>query len=540
MQAHLPEPIQATGDGFCLALNMVEHHIVLQLSGITKTFGKLVANKNISLHLHSGEILALLGENGAGKTTLMNILFGHYVADNGHIEVFGKSLPPGSPNAALEQGVGMVHQHFTLADNMTVLDNITLGTEPLFAIKRGSRAARKKIHNLVEKFGLEVKPHILVKHLSVGERQRVEILKALYRDSRILILDEPTAVLTPQETENLFVTLKLLARQGLAVIFISHKLKEVIRASDRCCVLRHGKVVFEVQTKDTSAEKLAAAMVGGKIPETTKVRQEAGAEILKLEDISVTAEDGTICLDKIDLSLHKGEILGIAGVAGNGQTHLTDLVSGMIIPDAGHLFLEGKMLQRITPAIMVKKGIGRIPQDRTTTGLVGDMTIQENMVLENYSQKRFSIFGLLRFQEMKKRALNLIDHFDIRCPGPATTVRQLSGGNIQKLILARVLTENPKMILACQPTWGLDVGATTFVHNQLLAAKKRGAAVLLVSEDLDELISIADRIHVMYHGRLTPAVNPEETDIPAFGLAMSGHTDHVPTRSQEKKEEALQ
>ena len=524
---------------FSNVLTMVENPTVLQLIGITKKFGKLVANDNISLHLRSGEILALLGENGAGKTTLMNILFGHYVADDGRIEVFGKPLQPGSPNAALEQGVGMVHQHFTLADNMTVLDNITLGTEPLFALKRGSWSARKKIQGLVQRFGLEVNPHMLVKHLSVGERQRVEILKALYRNSRILILDEPTAVLTPQETENLFVTLKLLTAQGLAVIFISHKLKEVISTSDRCCVLRHGRVVYEAQTTATSAEKLAAAMVGGEIPQTTKIEQIPGNEIFRLQDIKVTEKDGTQSLNNIDLRLHQGEILGIAGVAGNGQAHLADLVSGMILADSGDILLDGKVLERITPALMVQQGIGRIPQDRTTTGLVGDMSIQENMVLENYHLKNFSSLGLLRFQEIKKRALQLIARFDIRCPGPTATARQLSGGNIQKLILARVLAEEPQIILACQPTWGLDVGATTFVHNQLLEAKKRGAAVLLISEDLDELISIADTIHVIYQGRLTPAVDPRQTDISAFGLAMSGHADTVATRPQAAEEALL-
>jgi len=511
--------------------------VVLKLTAITKTFGKLVANENISLYLRAGEILALLGENGAGKTTLMNILFGHYVADSGQVEIFGKPLAPGSPNAALEHGLGMVHQHFTLAENMTVLDNITLGTEPLFAMKRGSRAARKKIRSLVERFGLEVDPGVLVKRLSVGERQRVEILKALYRDSRILILDEPTAVLTPQESENLFITLKLLAGQGLAVIFISHKLREVIGASDRCCVLRHGRVVFESKTSETSAEKLAAAMVGGEIPKTTKVVQEPGPEIFRLNKVSISRQDETPCLEAIDLRLHNGEILGIAGVAGNGQAYLADLVAGMISPDAGQLFLAGEQLDNISPALMVTKGVGRIPQDRTTTGLVGDMTIQENLVLENYKQKTYSSFGLLRFKNLQKRALDLIQRFDIRCPGPAATTRQLSGGNMQKLILARVLAAHPKIILACQPTWGLDVGAATFVHNQLLAAKKRGAAILLVSEDLDELLSIADRIHVIYHGRLTPAVRPEETDIAAFGLAMSGHAAVIATGSTQKGSE---
>jgi simple sugar transport system ATP-binding protein len=295
-------------------------------------------------------------------------------------------------------------------------------------------------------------------------------------------------------------------------------------------VLRHGRVVFESATSATSAEKLAAAMVGGEIPKTARVVRQRGAEVFRLDKVSISRQDETSCLQEIDLRLHQGEILGIAGVAGNGQAYLADLVAGMISPDAGRLFLDKEQLHNISPAAMVAKGVGRIPQDRTTTGLVGDMTIQENLILENYKQKTYSSFGLLRFSNMHKRALDLIGRFDIRCPGPAATTRQLSGGNMQKLILARVLAENPKIILACQPTWGLDVGATTFVHNQLLAAKNRGAAILLVSEDLDELLTIADRIHVIYQGRLTPAVCPEETDIAAFGLAMSGHAAVVATR----------
>lgn len=512
---------------------------VLELTGISKRFGDLIANENVSLHLQAGEILALLGENGAGKTTLMNILFGHYVADSGHIAVFGEQLPVGSPQAALDCGVGMVHQHFTLADNMTVLDNITLGTEPLFAIKRGSRAARKKIQNLADQFGLHVVPDTKVKKLSVGERQRVEILKALYRDSRILILDEPTAVLTPQESETLFVTLKLLAAKGLAVILISHKLKEVISASDRCCVLRHGRVVFETNTKDTTAAKLASAMVGGDIPETTKTEIEVGKEVCAVQNVSVSNKDGTTCLDKINISISQGEILGIAGVSGNGQAQLADLFSGLAVPCDGRFYLTGKEIKKFTPANMIACGVGRVPEDRTSTGLVGDMSIQENVILENYNQKLFSSFGFLKFKNMKKRAEELIKRFDVRCPGPSAITRQLSGGNMQKLILARVLVENPKIILACQPTWGLDVGAAAFVHKQLLEARAKGAAILLISEDLDELFTVADRIQVIYHGKLTPPVRPEESDVAAFGLAMSGHADVISTKSTSTSEEVV-
>ncbi len=513
---------------------MSDNRSVLKLEGITKTFGRLKANDDISLHLHKGEILALLGENGAGKTTLMNILFGHYVADRGTIEVFGTRLPPGSPNAALRRGVGMVHQHFTLADNMTALDNITLGTEPLFALKRDTHAAREKIKALAKTFGLEIDPDAMVKYLSVGERQRIEILKALYRDSRILILDEPTAVLTPQESESLFVTLKLLTDQGLSVIFISHKLKEVINTSDRCCVLRHGRMVYETLTHQTTAEELAAAMVGGEVAIPSRTTAEQGPEVLRLQQICLQDPGDTRHLDNIDLILRGGEILGIAGVAGNGQTALADIISGMAAPSSGKLYLEGSAIKSITPSAMVQNGIGRIPQDRTTTGLIGDMSVQENIVLENHSQMPYSRYGMLRFSSIKNRAIDLIQRYDIRCPGPDATTRQLSGGNLQKLILARVLADHPKIILASQPTWGLDVGAATFVHQQLLAAKKRGAAILLISEDLDELLLIADRLHVIYHGRLTPPVSPEETDAAAIGLAMSGHADRVATSSTGK------
>lgn len=505
-------------------------NLPLELTDITKRYGDLVANDHISLSLRSGEILALLGENGAGKTTLMNILFGHYVADEGTISVFGKELPPGSPHAALEHGIGMVHQHFTLADNMSVLDNITLGTESLYAFKRGRSAARKKIENLSARFGLEVDPLVKVKHLSVGERQRVEILKALYRDSRILILDEPTAVLTPQESETLFRTLRLMVCEGLSVIFISHKLKEVVKVSDRCCVLRHGKLVYRAHTRETDVNVLASAMVGGKLPTTEKTCVRAGKEVFSLKEVCTAKEDDDeLALDQVSLSVKEGEILGIAGVSGNGQAQLADLISGLLQPKSGEICFSQQEVTRFSPSAMIKQGLGRIPEDRVAMGVVGDMEIQENMILETYKQKTFSSWGFLKFSRIKRYTENLIKRFDIRCSGPEAITRQLSGGNMQKLILARVLAEEPKIILASQPTWGLDVGAANFVHTQLLEARKRGAAVLLISEDLDELFAVADRVQVMFQGRLTSAVKPEDTNAVSLGLAMSGHTLSVET-----------
>lgn len=493
----------------------------LELTDITMRFGALTANDAVSLSLARGEMLALLGENGAGKTTLMNVLFGHYVPDEGRVAVHGHELPHGSPRAALDAGVGMVHQHFTLAANMSVIENIILGTQPVFAPRLDTAAARKRLAGLMDQFGLAVEPDAMVRDLSVGQRQRVEILKALYRDTSILILDEPTAVLTPQESDHLFETLRLLVDKGLSVIFITHKLREVMAASDRCVVLRHGKVVLTTPTAETDAGTLARAMVGGEVPKAERVPGEPGAELLRLSGITVGSGQRPQ-LDGLDLSLRAGEILGIAGVSGNGQAQLADLVSGLIKPEAGSITLDGAEVSRPTPAGMVRLGVGRVPEDRTGTGLIGDMTIQENLASEAYRRRGFSRFGLLDFGHLKRRANDLIQRFDVRCPGPGAAVRKLSGGNMQKLILARVLSDSPRVILANQPTWGLDVGAAAFVHRTLIRAAREGAGVLLISEDLDELFQVADLIQVMHCGRLSAPVRPEDADAAELGLAMSG------------------
>lgn len=496
----------------------------LRLSNITKRFGPLTANDSISLELAHGEMLALLGENGAGKTTLMNVLFGHYVPDEGRVQIHGNTIPQGSPREALHAGVGMVHQHFTLGENMTVLENIILGTEPTLSLSLDTAAARARLTTLMEQFGLTVTPDALVRDLSVGQRQRVEILKALYRDTNILILDEPTAVLTPQESDHLFETLRLLVDKGLSVIFITHKLREVMAASDRCVVLRHGKVVLTTRTDETDIETLARAMVGGEVPKTERVCGPTGEELLRLADITVGGPQGRALLDGLDLSLRAGEILGIAGVSGNGQAQLADLVCGLLTPGAGTMAVGGKAITHPSPAGMVALGVGRVPEDRTGTGLIGDMTVQENLASEVYRHKEFSRFGLLDFANLRRRAKTLIERFDVRCPGPEATTRKLSGGNMQKLILARVLSGRPSVILVNQPTWGLDVGAAAFVHRCLIQAAERGAGVLLISEDLDELFQVADRIQVMYRGRLSAPVRPCEVNAAQLGLAMSGQT----------------
>jgi len=495
---------------------------VLSLNKVTKSFGAMVANDNISLELAEGEVLALLGENGAGKTTLMNILFGHYVADSGTVTVFDRKLPPGSPRAAIDAGVGMVHQHFTLADNLTVLDNVVLGTQPLWSLRLDVGIAIEKLRKLADDFGLEIDPLAYVRSLSVGERQRVEILKALYRDARILIMDEPTAVLTPPEVESLFVTLRKLIAKGLSVVFISHKLGEVMDISDRVVVLRGGRLVYTTATGATSRGALAEAMVGRTIPQPSRIQIEPGQPLLALEQITVRAGGRKALLDGTDLTLHEHEILGIAGVSGNGQNQLADLLSGMIRPDEGRVCLDGETVQP-SPMTMVQHGVGRIVEDRNDLGLIGDMTIAENLASESYREQSLSRLGMLRGGALRSNAEDLIERFDVRCPGPDAQVRKLSGGNKQKLVLGRVLSRAPRVILAHQPTWGLDVGAAAYVYDRLLAARRRGSGVLLISEDLDELLRLCDRIQVLYQGRLSHSMLTKEVDRRELGLLMSGH-----------------
>jgi simple sugar transport system ATP-binding protein len=488
---------------------------VLRLEGITKRFGALVANDGISLTLHRGEVLALLGENGAGKTTLMNILFGHYVADQGSVSVFGQPLPPGQPKAALAAGVGMVHQHFTLAEQMSVLDNITLGTQSLWRLGLGQGAARARVAQLSRDFGLAVDPMARVADLSVGERQRVEILKALYRDARILILDEPTAVLTPQEAEALFQTLRLATARGLSVIFISHKLHEVMGHSDTCVVLRHGRVVGQVATRDTDRARLAAMMVGGDLAEASVAPGVAGPVRLSLRGVQAGP------LRDVTLDLRGGQITGLAGVSGNGQAALADLIGGMRAPERGEMRIEGQAVTAWTPRAALAAGVGRIPEDRHKTGTVGDFSLAENAVLETYAS-RFARGGFVDWAAVRRHTEALISGYDVRCPGPEARIRLLSGGNMQKLILGRVLEEAPGILIANQPVRGLDVGAIAYVHAQLVAARDAGAAVLLISEDLDEVMGLSDEIHVISEGRLSPGFARGSLGPAQIGLWMAG------------------
>ena len=524
---------------------------LLQLHGITKRFGALVANDAISLTLDRGEVLALLGENGAGKSTLVSILFGHYLADGGHITVDGQPLPPGNPAAALAAGIGMVHQHFTLADNLSVLDNVMLGTEPLWQPFSRRAAARAALEQTAQRFGLQVDADARIADLSVGERQRVEILKALLpfgrkAGARILILDEPTAVLTPLESESLFATLGQLVAQGLAIIFISHKLDEVLRVSHRIAVLRGGKLVADLPAAGASKAQLAQAMVGRAVQRVTRTPEFAptapatpatpatpdmpAPPVCVLRGVTVRGHGAWPQLDDVHLALQPGEVLAIAGVAGNGQHALADLLHGLVAADAGTVTVAGQALPA-KPRAWVDAGVARIPEDRHAVGAVGDLPLWENAVLERATSPAFARWGLVRRGAAQAHAQGLVTRFDVRgteAGGLATITRGLSGGNMQKLILGRALagdpghSGSPPLIVANQPTWGLDIGAVAYVHRQLLDACAAGAALLLISEDLDEIFALADRIAVMHHGKLTDARPAADWTLPAIGLAMAG------------------
>lgn len=497
---------------------------VLELNGVTKRFGSLIANDDVTLSLKQGEILALLGENGAGKTTLMNILFGHYAADKGHVRVFGTELPPGRPRAAIDAGVGMVHQHFTLAGNLTVLENVMLGSEPLGRLHSARAAARQKLLAIADQFGLPVDPAAKISQLSVGERQRVEILKALYRDARILILDEPTAVLARPEAQRLFETLREMTKDGLSIIFISHKLHEVMAASDRVAVLRAGQLVAGRATAETSPDELAELMVGRKVERPVRQPHDIGAPVLVAKDVRVE-DSGETRLDDISFTVSEGEILGIVGVSGNGQAALGALLSGLAHPVSGALELRGADVSAFGPRDLIGAGAGRVPEDRHSEGVVGELAIWENAILERLRSPEFSIRGFVRQRAAKDHAARLIERFDIRGAAPETRTRLLSGGNMQKLILGRVLSSGPRFILANQPTRGLDEGAIAAVHTELLAARAEGAAILLISEELEEAVGLADRIQAIVKGRLSRPIPAEQADARKLGLMMAGVWD---------------
>jgi len=497
---------------------------VLSLKNLSKRFGSVVANNSVNIELYRGEVLSLLGENGAGKTTLMNMLFGHYLPDSGSIDVLGndgqmRKLVLGHPQACLDAGISMVHQHFTLAENLTVLDNILLGSEKLWAWRHDRNKARNKILKIIDRTGLSAPLDEKVARLTVGERQRVEILKALYHEVKILVLDEPTAVLTPQEADALFENIDSMTKDGLSVIFISHKLREVLKFSNRIAVLRHGEKVGEIATSDANERVIARMMVGEETIKNPIDKIQLGNPILQLNEVSVKGDSMRTSLNRTNFTIHENEIVGIAGVSGNGQSVLAKLISGLIDPDSGDLLIEGENVEYFSPNGMQSLGVGRIPEDRHHDGVVGAMSVAENLVIERLQDKDVNKNGFLQNRAIKENAETLIEKYDIRGPGIDAKASLLSGGNIQKLILARVFECKPNVILANQPTRGLDLGAANEVARHLLEARGRGAGVLLISEDLDEILALSDRIMVIHNGSLIETVNKDREVI---GLMMAG------------------
>ena len=499
-------------------------NLVLRLNRLSKRFGTVVANDAVSIELYRGEVLSLLGENGAGKTTLMNMLFGHYLPDSGTVDVADAAggmhpLTLGHPQAALDAGIGMVHQHFTLAENLSALDNILLGSESLWSWRQNRAAARRKIHRIIERTGLAAPLDELVGKLSVGERQRVEILKALYHDARILVLDEPTAVLTPQEADTLFENIGAMTRDGLSVIFISHKLREVLAFSHRIAVLRHGKKVGEIATAEADEKIIARMMVGADTPVTPREAMQPGAPVLQLKSLTVRGDSARNSLHGVDLTVHAHEVVGIAGVSGNGQSALARVVSGLTRPDQGAMLVDGAEVTKFDPPGLLAAGVGRIPEDRHHDGMIGAMSVAENLIIERLGDGDVQKNGFLRTDSIRAHAEKLTQDYDVRGPGIDAEARLLSGGNIQKLILARVFECSPRLILANQPTRGLDLGAANEVGRRLLEARKRGAGVLLISEDLDEVLALSDRIIVIHDGLLHEATSKDRA---AIGLMMAG------------------
>jgi ABC-type uncharacterized transport system ATPase subunit len=501
----------------------VADDLVLEMRGIRKEFPGVVANDDVSFDVRRGEVHALLGENGAGKSTLMNILYGLYRPDGGEIRLDGKPISFSSAREAIEAGIGMVHQHFMLIPVMTVAENIVLGTEP---VKGGvfldEKAADKRVTEMAKAFNFAVDPDALVEDISVGQQQRVEIMKALYRNADLLILDEPTAVLTPQEAEDLFGILRGLQREGLSIIFISHKLNEVLEIADRITVLRRGKTIETVPREGATEETLAKAMVGREVLlRVEKAPATPGDVLLEVRDLHVTDERGIEKVRGISLDARAGEIVGVAGVDGNGQTELIDALTGLQKIESGTATIAGHELAHASPRDALDAGIGHIPEDRQRRGLVLEFSIAENIALHDYAEPPDARFGWLFPGRMVTRARTLIREFDVRGGGPLTRAGGLSGGNQQKVIAAREIARDPKLLIAAQPTRGLDVGAIEYLHRRLIAERDEGRAILLVSLELEEILSLSDRILVIYEGKIVGEHSGDVSE-DQIGLEMLG------------------
>ncbi len=496
---------------------------VLELRGITKQFPGVLANDHIDFDLRRGEVHALLGENGAGKSTLMSILYGLYTADSGQILMNGKPVTISAPKHAIELGIGMVHQHFMLIPVMTVTENIVLAQEPRHAgVLLDYDAAVKRVRNLSESFGLAVDPKARIEKITVGQQQRVEILKALYRGAEILILDEPTAVLTPQEAKELFEIIEGLKSQGKSIVFITHKLNEVLEVADRITVLRRGKRVETIPREGATEAGLARSMVGREVLlRVEKKPAEPGEALLQVQDLVVRDDRGLEAVRGVSFDVRRSEIVGIAGVDGNGQSELIDALTGLRHPASGQIRVAGNDLSRATAREVLDAGMGHIPEDRHRRGLVLDFNLAENLVLHDYAKEPFSKLGWVNPRNWFRWARTILQEFDVRGGGPTTRSGSLSGGNQQKVVIAREVSRNPSVLIAAQPTRGLDVGAIEFVHRRLVEQRDAGKAVLLVSLELEEVLSLSDRILVLYEGRIVAEFPPDVSE-EEVGIAMTG------------------
>lgn len=497
---------------------------VVEMLNIRKEFPGIVANDNITLQLKKGEIHALLGENGAGKSTLMGMLFGMYSPEAGVIKVNGKEVKISSPNVANDLGIGMVHQHFKLVENFTVTENIILGLEPKKFLSIDIKSAAKKIEELSKAYGLNVDPYAKIEDISVGMQQRVEILKMLYRNAEVLIFDEPTAVLTPQEIEDLIGIMRNLIKEGKSIILITHKLKEIKEAADRCTVIRRGKYIGTVNVKETSEADMAKMMVGRQVSfKVEKKEAHPGEEVLRLENVSVKNNKKVLGLKNFNLEVRKGEIVGIAGVEGNGQTELVEAITGMRSIEEGSITFNGKDITKDSIRKRIDEGIAHIPEDRHKRGLILDYTLEDNLVLKTYKNEPFSKNGLINRNKISEYANEIIDTFDVRSgEGGKSIARSLSGGNQQKGIIGREIQSDPDLLIAVQPTRGLDVGSIEYIHKRLVEQRDNGKAVLLVSLELDEILNVSDRIAIVNNGELIGVVNASETDENEVGLMMAG------------------
>jgi ABC-type uncharacterized transport system ATPase subunit len=515
--------------------NVVQENIVIEMRNITKQFGTFKANDKINLQVKAGEIHALLGENGAGKSTLMNVLSGLLEPTSGEILMHGKTVQITSPTKANQLGIGMVHQHFMLVDAFTVTENIILGSEPNRGGVLDRKKAREEIQKLSEQYGLSVNPDAYVRDISVGMEQRVEILKTLYRGADVLIFDEPTAVLTPQEIDELIVIMKELVKEGKSIILITHKLEEIKAVADRCTVIRRGQGIGTVNVKDVTSQQLADMMVGRTVVFKTEKKAAAPKEVvLSVENVTVKENRGLEAVKALSLEVRAGEVLGIAGIDGNGQSELIQALTGLRKVESGTVRLKGQNITNKKPRKITEAGVGHVPEDRHKYGLVLDMTLSENIALQTYYKNAYRKNGLLNYSAMNQHARQLIEEFDVRTTSELVPAKALSGGNQQKAIIAREIDRDPDLLIVANPTRGLDVGAIEFIHKRLIEQRDKNKAVLLVSFELEEILNVSDRIAVIHQGQIVGIVDPQKTTENELGLLMAGYSLEEARKELEK------